>query len=153
VGGGKLPPEKATIAEGQSSSGSSDGKDWGFFGAGANFIFRLGKPRNMFFPLGLIAEASCFLGGAQGKGFIGEGNIGGGLRLAMEEPDFPYFPFLDLSASGGVSFTGDAGAVPYLRIGASAAMFTGGVFIRFYPDDANRSPVIWYAGVKFKLGK
>ncbi|GHV92609.1 hypothetical protein AGMMS50268_31120 [Spirochaetia bacterium] len=144
------------------------------FGVGADFIFRLGGVSgNSYFPLSLIAEGSFVVGwnrkeemvtinssdgskiqikGRETTEYSGIGcNVGGGLRLALEVLDFPYFSFLSMIVSGGVSFKSNdtVSPVPYLHIGTNAGPFTGGTFIRFYPD--NGPGIGWYGGIKFKL--
>ncbi|GHV76086.1 hypothetical protein AGMMS49942_09070 [Spirochaetia bacterium] len=127
----------------------------GGIGIGADFIFRLGGAvgRNAYFPLGLIAEGSFVMGWNTSDGSMGGegGNVGGGLRLAWDNPEFS-IGSLALIVSGGVSFKSNdtVSPVPYLHIGANLLYFAGGVFIRFYPDG---DPGIgWYTGLKFKFG-
>jgi hypothetical protein len=101
------------------------------FAGGANFILRLGgKGNHFFFPLGIMTEASLMTP-MNDDGVKIESNVGGGLRLALEDERCSW---LSLSASGGVSFI-DNDVVPYLHINGftAVAIITGGVFIRFPP--------------------
>jgi hypothetical protein len=108
--------------------------------------------------LSLIAETSISVGFDSAEllflldSYFKSGNVGGGLRLAADFSGSHYLLSLDLSVSGGVSFIrATAMPLPYLHMGGTFPVFlpvTGGVFIRFYPDDIDYS---WYVGVKFRL--
>jgi hypothetical protein len=116
----------------------------GGFMSGGNFIIWLGRPYFSF-----ITEASYFLGGNE-EGFIGKVDVSGGLRLSYRQDSDDVFLVADLSVSGGVSFiTNTSMLVPYLRIGGSFYMFTGGVFIHYFDS----GPFITgYAGLKLRFG-
>jgi hypothetical protein len=127
---------------------------------GVNFIFRPGKARGSFmFPLGLMAEASLLMGPFD-SGFMMNGHVGVGLRLAKDplgksglvqtesgkwEIGFTY----GLGASGGVSFIDNA-VVPYVHTSISLSVLTCGLMFHFNPD--NNSPDMSIcAGLKFKF--
>jgi hypothetical protein len=106
-----------------------------------------------------MAEASLVMGQFD-SGFMMNGHVGGGLRLAYDSYTKRFDSLLDylnrqlfytggLTASGGVSFIDNA-AVPYFHLNAFASVFTAGLMFHFHPD-GDSPDISFYAGLKFKF--